>query len=239
VPLSFSARPGDLEQARRLLEAAEQEEPGKCVTYDHIGWSHYFETRARWATDPGPSLDLAEGYASKAVEMDDPSGMGHMLLAAVLLSRGEHERALEAGWEAMDRRPGCPWAYAILGNVCNYVGRSHQALELVERAARLSPLVPSLFPAVAATGLYLLGRLDDAASAAHAALELDAESVDCLVVLAATLAASGRRAEASEVAERLRRALPQFSLAAFAARQPYSDPVVLEGLITDLHAAGL
>ena len=239
LPLAFSTKPENLEKARRLLENLEQLEPGQAETYSHLGWTHYFEAAAGWCTDPERALDQAAAYAERAIEIGDPAGMGHMLMAAVYLFRRQHDRALEAGRETLDRRPGCPWAYAILGNIHNYSGEPHQAIQMAWRAIRLSPLVPDLFPAVMATGYYLLGQAEDAIAAARSAIQLDPDSLDAHVVLLASLATSGRTEEVRTAASEIRRIKPDFDLEAFARRQPYRDPSHLEGLLADLRRAGL
>lgn len=238
-PGAFSSRLDELEKARRLLEEAERIEPGQTHTYSALGWTWYFESRARWCSDPERAIGQAASYAERAIEVGDHTGMGYMLMATVHLKRRDYDRALEAGRIALDHRPGCPWAYAMLGNIYNYTGEPLGAIQLASRAIRLSPLVPDLFPAVVATGSYLLGRFEDAVTAAKSAMELDPESLDAHIILLAGLVASRHHGQVSSTVAEIRRLDPDFSLDAYARGQPYRNPAHLEGLLADLRRAGL
>ena len=237
LPLSFSSRLDDLIKARRLLDDVERIEPQEPQTYSHRGWTYYFEATSGWCEDEATAIERAAAYAEQAVEHGDSSGMGKMLLAAVRLMRGEHERAVEEGQAALDQRPGCPWAYAVLGNIYNYTGEPHKAMQLASQAIRLSPLVPDLFPAVLATSCYLMERYEDAIAAGASAIELDPERVDAHLILAAALVATGQ--DPSRHVVEVRRLKPDFSLEDYAHLQPFRNQSPLEKLLADLRRAGL
>jgi serine/threonine protein kinase/tetratricopeptide (TPR) repeat protein len=239
LPLVFSERLDDLMRAQSLLGEADAEEPGQPVIASHLGWAHYMEALRELTSDPGQAIERAEAYARSSVAMGDEGGMGHVLLASIELYRGHHDAALRVGTVATQRRPSCPWVYAVMGSIYNYTGEPERAIELTSMAFRLSPYVPHLFPAAMAMAYYLARQPVNAVVVAKRALELDATSLDARIALAASLVAAGRTDEASAVGAAIRRIKPDFSLERFARREPYRDPEALKRLVADLECAGL
>lgn len=185
------------------------------------------------------ALDRAHDYAAVAIDRGDPGGLAYMLRATIAIRRGQCEAARGDAEVALNRRSGCPWAYALMGNIHNYTGEPERGIEFAAMSFRLSPFTPHLFPAVLSTSYYLDGQNDQAIAAATRALELDAESVDALLALAAAYGSSGRSEEAWRATTEIRRLEPNFDLEEFAASQPYQDPTVKERLLADLRGAGL
>ncbi len=239
IPLVFSPRRDDLVRARRLLAEAEEIEPGTWLVPTHQGWSYYTETINGLAEDLAGTMSRADEYAASAIERGDPGGLAYMLRATLLVRRGEHAAARGAAEVALTRRSGCPWIYALLGNIYNYTGDPQRGIEFAAMSYRLSPFTPHLFPAVLATSYYLTGQMDNAVAAAKRALELDAESIDAYIVLAAVCGSTGRTKDGAQATAEIRRLKPNFSLEAFAESQPYEDPAVRSKLIQDLLDAGL
>jgi serine/threonine protein kinase/tetratricopeptide (TPR) repeat protein len=234
---AFAQTREELRQGRHLLGEAASIEPDSPILPVLMAWTHYFEVRLGLSDSPEESIDSASSLADKAIELDDPSGMAHMLKGAIHLMHREHEKALEASEKALADRPSCPWAFALKGNISNYTGRPSEAIELARQAIRLTPLFPPLFPAVLATGHYLCGQPDEAIDAARGAIELAPDNLENHVVLSGALAAAGH--EADSALKEIRRIKKDFSLDAFAATQPFKDPADLDHMLADLRAAGL
>ena len=108
-----------------------------------------------------------------------------------------------------------------------------------QRAIRLTPLFPPLFPAVLATGHYLCQQADEAVDAARGAIELSPENLENHVVLAGALAAAGHPDQAASALQEIHRLKKDFSLDEFATSQPFKDPADLDRMLGDLRAAGL
>ena len=104
---------------------------------------------------------------------------------------------------------------------------------------RLTPVYPAEFPAILATAYHDSGRHADAITAANASLQLRADDIDPLLILAASNVARGNLDHARDAATRVRDLDPSFKLSNFAATQPYRDPNDLERLLDRLRQAGL
>ena len=239
IPMIVAPRLGDLRRARKLLRRAAELEPESSELSGNMALTYFVEGVQELGDDPAEALTEASLWAERAIAQGDLSGVGVMVRAVLLLFDRQYEAALEAGELALAQRQSCPWVYAILGNIHNFAGTPERAIELVGTAFRLSPFVPYVFPAVMATAYYLVGKPAEAALVARRALDLDDDSVDAHVVLAASLVASGREEDARKVAATLRRVRPDFSLERFGLKQPFRDPAPLEALLADARQAGL
>ena len=239
LPQVFGQNREDLRAGRQLLGEAALLEPDSPIFLAMSAWTHYFEVRLGLSDSPEESIRSAASLADEAIGLDEPTGMAHMLKGAIHLMHREHDKALEASEKALTDRPSCPWAFALKGSISNYIGRPAEAIELAQRAIRLTPLFPPLFPAVLATGHYLCQQTDEAVDAARGAIELSPENLENHVVLAGALAAAGHPDQAASAVQEIHRLKKDFSLDAFAKSQPFKDPADLDRMLGDLRAAGL
>jgi len=239
LPQVFGQGRDQLREGRRLLAEAARIEPD-CPTFPVLAaWTHYFEVRLGLSDSPADSLRQAASLADRGIELDDPSGMAHMLKGALHLMDREHDKALEASEKALADRPSCPWAYVIKGSISNYTGKPAEAIELARQAIRLTPLFPPLYPAVLATGHYLCQQPDEAIDAARGAIELAPDNLEAHVVLAGALAAAGHADDVAPELQEIHRIKKDFSLEGFATSQPFKDPADLDRMLADLRGAGL
>ncbi len=109
-------------------------------------------------------MDRALDLARRAVQSDEGSSIAHSALGRVYSLRGEHERALVEGNEAVELNPSFSLGYLQLGAMLIWAGRADDGLQAVEKSMRLSPKDP--FSRVRAItlglGQYFLGDLDAA-----------------------------------------------------------------------------
>jgi serine/threonine protein kinase/Tfp pilus assembly protein PilF len=235
----FTYKRAELIDARRLLAEVIEIEPESPHAHAFMAFCHYFDVSHGFTDSPEKSLDAGMAAADRALELDDPSGEAHMVRGLILLTRGDHDAALEASERAVPDRPSCPWGYALKGALLNYTGRPAEAVETAEVGIRHTPLFPPIFASVLAMGHYLLGRHDEAADAARGTIHLAPDNLEAHVILAAALAASGHAAEARPTRAEILRISPGFAVDDFAKGQPFTDPSILAGLVADLREAGL
>jgi serine/threonine protein kinase/tetratricopeptide (TPR) repeat protein len=235
----FTYKHAEILESRRLLTEVTMIEPDAPLPHAFLAFAHYFEVSHGFSDSPEKSLDEALAAADRSLELDDPTGEAHMVRGMVLLMRGDHDAALEASERAVPDRPSCPWGYALKGALLNYAGKPAEAVEMLQRAIRLTPAFPPIFVSVLAMGLYLQGRHDEAVDAARGTLELTPGNLEALVVLAAAQSASGRAAEARATRQEILRIKTDFAVDDFVRSQPFRDPTLLTGLAADLREAGL
>jgi len=225
--------------AQHYFEEVIRLEPDSPVGYASAAMAYWSEAGFGRVVIDSPAMDRAAELAAQALELGDTTGFANLALALVHLARHEYEQAMAQATEGVTARPSCNGAYAIKSSVLNYLGRSREAIEFAQYAVRLTPVYPAEFPAILATAYHDSDRHADAIAAARASLQLRADDIDPLLILAASNVAQGNLEQAREAADRVRDLDPAFNLSDFAATQPYRDQKDLERLLGRLREAGL
>jgi adenylate cyclase len=225
--------------AQHYFEEVIRLEPESPVGYASAAMAYWSEAGFGRVVIDSPAMDRAAQLAGQALELGDTTGFANLVLALVHLARHEYEQAMVQATEGVTARPSCNGAYAIKSSVLNYLGRPREAIEFAQYAVRLTPVYPAEFPAILAAAYHDSGRHADAIDAARASLQLRADDIDPLLILAASNVAQGNLDQAREAATRVCDLDPAFNLSDFAATQPYRDQNDLERLLGRLREAGL
>jgi adenylate cyclase len=229
----------EITTAQQMFEETIRLEPESSLGYALAAWSHWWAVYRDQSDDVALSLERATELAREALELEDVTGLPHLMMAQIHLFKGEHEKALAESEQAVLARPSCDASYALKAHVLNYLGRPAEAIELARFAIRLTPVYPTFYPAVLAAAYYGSGQYEEAVAAAEEVLASDRDNLDALLVLAGVQAALGRTDAARRTAHRVQRVKPDFTLDKFAAGQPYKDPQNLEQVLAMLRKAGL
>jgi adenylate cyclase len=234
----FSPSLEGVNEARQMFEETILLEPESSLGYTLAAWAHWWSV-FRGLSDNVPfSLQRATELAQQALDLDDVTGLPHLMLAQIYLLKRDHSRALAEAELAVLSRPSCDGSYAAKAYILNYLGRPAEAIGLAQYAMRLTPVYPPFYPAVLASAYYGCGRYEEAIAAAEKVLQSDERNLDALLVLAGANAALDRSDEALKACREVLRVDPDFTLEKYAATQPYQDPRALEQVIEMLQKAG-
>jgi adenylate cyclase len=225
--------------AREMFERVVRLAPDSALGPTYVAFSHWWDAFRGWSNSPSQSLDAATEWAERAMAMEDADGQAHVVMGHILLLRREHEQALQVAEQAVALRPHCVHANGHLGNILYYCGRPSEAIDIVKRAIRYSPVYPPWFVDILAAGYKEDGQLDNATAAAREALRLKPDDLDALLILVDAYQSAGRNARANEIAEEIPAISPDFSVEKWATTQPYKDPSTLNRIVDSLLAAGL
>ena len=157
----------------------------------------------------------------------------------VHLIKREFDEAMAEASRAVSDRPSCPTAYSIKASVLTYLGHTTEAIQFAQYALRLTPVQLPMYPAVLASAYFNAERYEEAVSAATSAINLDEDSIDPYLILAASNEILGNSQQARRAAERVLKLNPDFKLAVFAASQPYKNRQQLNHLLDTLRSVGL
>jgi adenylate cyclase len=136
--------------------------------------------------------------------------------------------------------PSDAWSYAVLAETLSRVGRSEEAVGMVEQAVRRKPgFVADYHLDSVGAAYYLAGRPEEAIAPLMQFLARYPNILGAHLTLAAVYSELGQTAEARAEAAEVLRLNPQFSLEVHKQRTPIKDPAVLEQHIAALHKAGL
>ena len=127
----------------------------------------------------------------------------------------------------------------FLGFILHYVGRTDEAVRLVDKALRLDPLPSSFMLLLAGITYSNSGLPDKAIEVCRKAVAMEVNFIHGYSVLARAFAALGRDDEARSAAAEVLRINPDFSIKRIIASMPYRDPAVLERMAGNLRKAGL
>ena len=199
-------------------------------------WTYWWQGFRVLAHDTKSAFERAEHFARRAQALEDPNGFASLVMAHVYLLRSEHDQALAAAQHALNLRPSCDVSAAA---VANYAGRSEEAIQFAERAIRLTPIAPTIYPAVLASSYYGAGHYEEAVTAAHAIVEQNSDALDAWLILAAAESALGNRPAARAAMDEVMQLRPDLTLDGFLATQPYAGSERLDELADRLRSAGL
>ena len=162
-----------------------------------------------------------------------------MVLGVVYLWQKQYEQARAEMERAIALDPNIADGYAGLAEVLSRVGRSEEAVRMVEQALRRKPFVADQHLDSVGSAYYLTGQPEQAIAPLRQYLTRYPNILGPHLTLAAVYSELGRAAEAqAEVAEVLR-LNPQFSLEVHRQREPVKDPAMSERQLAALRKAGL
>ncbi len=208
--------------------------------YGHVlsAFSNWMGVSNGWARDPEATLRLAREQALTGLAAGDQTGMAQTVEAAILMSERRGKEALEAIESAEILRPTCDATYGVAGSVRRYLGQWEQAVDLTDRAMRLTGVNKPWYPTVKACSLFMGGRVEQAATTAEMVLEHQPHNLEALLVLTAAQVELGLDRRAHATAELIRERYPGVDVAAWLESKPYEAREMVDRWKADLVAAG-
>jgi adenylate cyclase len=206
------------DQAARCFEEVTRLDPDSPLGYLGTAWTHLSASRYGWTDSPPEALKRAAQLAGKALELDDACADAHALLGYYHLLAHEHDQAIAAGERSVALSPSHADNAANLA--CSYAvsGRPAEAVALMQRAIRLSPIYPTWYLNILGFGHYQTGQHGEAEKVLKLALQREPAYADCRLILAASHHARGRVDEARREVQEVTRHDPGFKLDAIEAR---------------------
>jgi adenylate cyclase len=229
--------------ARAHLDRAMALDPAFAAAYAWSARWYSIRVGQGWSDAPDRDREKAAELASRAIELDRQNALalaiyGH--LKAFLFH--DYESALVYFERALSASPSSSLAWMLSSATLTYVGRGEEAVRHAEWGLRLSPFDPALYAYYFFLGLahYGNGNYAEAVKWGRMAASENPRYTSTLKLLAASLAALGRSAEAKEAAELLVKSQPDFRLADYARlQQPFHDPALSARYLAHLAEAGL
>jgi adenylate cyclase len=235
----FGSTKDDIIEAQHMFEETMRLEPESSFGYALAAWAHWWSVDQGFSEDIDLSLAWALELAEKACDLEDFTGLSHLVMAQIHLYKREHDKALKAAEKAVLARPSCDLSYVAKANILTYLGRPTEAIDLAKFAIRLAPVYPPFFQKTLAAAFYGNGQYEEAITSAKEVIKTDKDNLDAFLILAGANAALDRQNEASKAASEVQRIKPDFTLKKYAETQRYKDPNKLEQLTNMLQKAGL
>ncbi len=226
----------DNAQAQRLLDRALTLDPNyahahawkACV----LGQTWVYD----WCADRDATMRQVAAELEIALGLDDNDSDVHRILAALSLTRKDHDKAAYHQERALALNPNYDLVVVQQGELLTWLGRPEEGIDWIKRAMRLNPCHPERFWSHLGRACYSAERYAEAAEAFSRITRPDHTHH---AFLAATFAQMGNAvAAAAHAAEVLKRE-PKFSVAAYLATQHYQRDVDRQRHEAGLLKAGL
>ncbi len=232
----------DNAEARRLFRRAHELDPGFAAAYAHEAYAHFITVVMGWADTPDEALATGLMAANMALALDDKDPVAYFALGRVTMMRGEHDAAIAALETTLALNPSFAQAYHGLGFALALAGRLEEAVEMFDKAERLSPFDPLLWAFTITHGLACILARDNktALQLARQTLQIPrASGYWPHAVLAAALAHLGQMDEARAAVTEALEAKPDLSLTYLEKTRPTKEPDGLDPYLDGLRKAGL
>ena len=233
-----SGTPEGWARSIELFDKVARSHPDKAFGHVLSAFANWMGASSGWAGKPDEILLKARDQARAGLAVGDPTGLARMVEAAVLMSQGRGPEALEMVEEAEVLGPSCDVTYGLEGSVRRYLGEWEKAVDLTDKAMRLTGVNKPWYPTVKACSLLMGGRVEQAATMAEMVLEHQPRNLEALLVLTAAQVELGLDRRARATAELLRERYPTVDIAAWLDGSPYQDRDVVERWRDDLISAG-
>ncbi len=208
----------DNAEAQRLLDRAVALDPNyahahawkACV----VGQSWIYG----WCEDNEAALRQVTAELEIALALDDNDSDVHRILAALNLTRNDHDKATYHQERALALNPNYDLVVVQQGELLTWLGRPEEGIDWITKAMRLNPYHPERFWSHLGRACYCAEKYAEAAEAFSRITRPDHTHH---AFLAATFAQMGNAvAAAAHAAEVLKRE-PQFSVANYLTTQHY------------------
>ena len=201
------------EESIRLLERAIELDPDFAEAYAKLAYRYLQLWRQRLADDPDEALRQARNAAHKAVTLDQQDYRSHLALASLYLwADKDHDLALAEFEKTVALNPNEADMMSMMSLTLAFVGRSEEAVDWTKKAKRLNPHHPIWYDWNGSFAYYMARDYDNALLGAKKTLAVYPESLSVLRILAATYVEMGNMEKAREVAQKMLKIDPGFTL---------------------------
>jgi adenylate cyclase len=189
-----------------------------------------------WCADRDATLQQVGAELETALALDDNDSDVHRILAALNLTRDDHNKAAYHQERALALNPNYDLVVVQQGELLTWLGRPEEGIDWIKKAMRLNPYHPERFWNHLGRAYYCAEKYAEAAEAFSRITQPDHTHH---AFLAATFAQMGNAvAAAAHAAEVLKRE-PKFSVAAYLTTQHYKREVDRRRHEAGLLSAGL
>jgi adenylate cyclase len=229
-----------VERAMQLLEEAIALDPEYAFAYSILSTAHFDLVIIGASESPRESLKRAVELGKKAIALDDSNSSVHALLTFPYMYLREYDKAISEAEKAVSLSPNSAVAYWALGTVLSFTGRPQEAIPMLQKSLRLSPVpIHSQVLGVLATSYRLLNQYEEAIATYKKVLQIyGPDHLLAHLGLANTYALMDREKEARAEGAEVLRIDPKFSLERYIKGLPF-DQIQKDRITDALRKAGL
>lgn len=231
--------PEDNARARSLYKEAISLDKSYAGAYEGLAWTYLLDAEFGWTSSKIQSFAQAQLLTRKALQLDPEKARLYSLRGHLNLLLRNFQQAVDDGEHAVETERNDADAAALLAFTLTYTGEPKRAKQLLGHAIDLSPSYPAWYGWALGRAYRLDGEPARAVRTLERNLPERPTSIIPLVELVIAYSEAGEAALAKATAAAIRDKVPNFSVGAWAAAQPYEDPAMTEQDAAALRAAGL
>jgi adenylate cyclase len=173
-----------------------------------------------WCADRDATFQQVADELQIALRLDDNDSDVHRILAAVNLTRDDHDKAMYHQERALALNPNYDLVVVQQGELLTWLGRPEEGVDWIRKAMRLNPYHPERFWNHLGRALYCTEKF---AEAAEAFARITRPDHTHHAFLAAIFAQMGNSVAAAAHAAEVVKLEPAFSVAGYLATQHYKQ----------------
>ena len=214
-----------IERAMQLFEEAIALDPGYALAYSWLSTTHFDLVVLGASESPRESLQRAVELGKKAIALDESNSHVHSLLVFPYMYLREFDKAISEAEKAVSLCPNSASAYFALGTALCTAGRPQEAIPMLKKSLRLSPIpVHSQVLGLLANSYSMLGQYEEAIATYKKVLQLyGPDHLMAHLGLAVAYASIGREDEARAEGAEVLRIDPKFSLERYIKGLPFDQ----------------
>jgi tetratricopeptide (TPR) repeat protein len=229
---------GRYSEAISTLKSLLVRNPNWLTAYQMLSLS-YVQQWAFQQSQDSRTLTQAMEAAQRAVALNGSFGNAHVALGYSYLYQQQYEQAIAKMEQAIAVDSSNAEAYGALAVTLGLVGKSDEAVRMVEEALHRKPQIVDGHLSLIGAAYYFAGKPATAITPLKHYLTRYPNMLRTHLMLAAAYSELGQIAEARAAAAEVLRINPKFSLEVHKQREPIKDPAMLERHIAALRKAGL
>jgi DNA-binding winged helix-turn-helix (wHTH) protein/TolB-like protein len=230
--------------AMPLFEQAVARDPRSILGWAGVAVISGLSARIGWTSDRDAAIRRLAAASARLDEVDAEHLYALLARQHVTFLAGDYEGHVLITRATIQRYPNHAPSYSALSNGLMSQGRFDECVELLQRSIRLSPRDPLLgaFHLHLAVCRFMRGEYDEATASARLAVQLGPALPVPPLLLAASLARSGRSDEARAVVAAYLARFPERRATEVVKLMPSPHPVFAAGrarMMESLHALGM
>ena len=228
-----------LARARQLLEEAIKFDPKYSDAYRHLALTYFWEVFLGLSRSPRDSMETALDLIQKAITLDESNAAAYSTLGLILGLKRDYDKALAAGKRAYELEPNSTAVLVQYAGILNWVGRTQEALQLLEKVMRLEPIPAEINIGIYVQSLQNAGRYNEAINILEKAIAHKPNSEYPHLQLAQCYWLSGHKEKARAEAVEVLRIDPKFSIEKWLSLNPAKDRTKVNIFADAMREAGL
>jgi len=233
----------DNAKSRAFFERAVKLDPQYAGAWVMLAWTHAIDVWLGSGESRAGSIQQAIEFAGKAGALTATHPNLHSLWNFIYLIRGQHAKAIIEGEKAITFAPNSALNHILFANTMLLAGRFEKAVELAEKALRLTPYYSNWYLWILAQSYRQAGRYKEALEAFKKGLDRSLKDkgnpFPATIGLVDVCVELGQEKAAREYAAKVLRMAPDFSIEGFRKMSGYKDPAHIERIVVNLRQAGL